>query len=205
MPIDPNDIDPASGSRFPLPRREELDELGQRMYDQIVDPKANLIRGLKGPSGIYLHSPRISELLRPVNAYLRNQAGFSGRVRELAILAAARACDSQFEWVAHEKEALKEGVPQAAVDAIKNNSSTAALDPADAVVIELARGAFMTRRVSADVYARALKLFGRQKLVELTVLMGYYVMTAGMLTVVDQQLDAGQAPSLPVPAPPVRP
>ena len=205
MPIDPNDIDPASGARFPLPRREELDELGQRMYDQIVDPKANLIRGLKGPSGLYLHSPRISELLRPVNAYLRTQAGFSGRVREIAILAAARSCDSQFEWVAHEKEALKEGVPQATIDAIKNNSSTAGLDPADAVIIELARGAFVTRRVSSELYARALKQFSRKQLVELTVLIGYYVMTAGMLTVVDQQLDAGQAPLMPIPAPPVRP
>lgn len=205
MPIDPNDIDPASGSRFPLPRREELDELGQRMYDQIVDPKANLLRGLRGPSGIYLHSPRISEALRPVNAYLRNQAGFSGRVREIAILAAARACDSQFEWVAHEKEALKEGVPQAAIDVIKNNAPTTGLDAADAVIIDLARGAFVTRAVSSELYARALKQFGRQKLVELTVLIGYYVMTAGMLTVVDQQLDAGQAPAMPVPAPPVRP
>ena len=59
--------------------------------------------------------------------------------------------------------------------------------------------------MSSELYARALKQFGRQKLVELTVLIGYYVMTAGMLTVVDQQLDAGQAPAMPVPAPPVRP
>ena len=43
---------------------------------------------------------------------LRVEAGFSGRVREVAILITARCCDSQFEWAAHEDEALREGVPR---------------------------------------------------------------------------------------------
>ena len=33
-------------------------------------------------------------------------------MREVAILTTAREMDSQFEWVAHEPEAIKEGVPQ---------------------------------------------------------------------------------------------
>jgi hypothetical protein len=36
----PEDVDPQSGSRLPLPKREELDEGGQRNYDSLVDPKA---------------------------------------------------------------------------------------------------------------------------------------------------------------------
>jgi hypothetical protein len=35
-------------------------------------------------------------------------------------------------------------------------------------------------------------------LVNLVVLMGYYIMTAGMLTAFDMQLDPGQEPLLPV-------
>jgi 4-carboxymuconolactone decarboxylase len=44
-----------------------------------------------------------------------------GRVRELAILTTARELDSQFEWAAHEPEALGEGISREIIEA----SSTA--------------------------------------------------------------------------------
>jgi hypothetical protein len=95
----PEDVDPQSGCRLPLPRREELDEAGQRTYDSLADPKGGTIRGLRGPGGIMLHSPELSRHARPLNRYLRQGAGLGGRVRELAILTTARELDSQFEWV----------------------------------------------------------------------------------------------------------
>ena len=90
----PEDVDPQSGCRLPLPRRQELDEAGQRIYDSLVDPKGETIRGLRGPGGIFLHSPELSRYSRPLNHYLRREAGLGGRVRELAILTTARELDS---------------------------------------------------------------------------------------------------------------
>jgi 4-carboxymuconolactone decarboxylase len=81
----PEDVDPESGCRLPLPRREQLDDAGQRTYDSLTDPKGGTIRGLRGPSGILLHSPKLSRHTRPLNRYLRHEAGLGGRVRELAI------------------------------------------------------------------------------------------------------------------------
>jgi 4-carboxymuconolactone decarboxylase len=195
----PGDIDPQSGNRLPLPRREDLDEPARRIYDQVVDPNGGTIRGLRGPSGIHLHSPKLAVLMRPLNNYLRNGTGFSGRVREVAILAAARATDSQFEWAAHEVIARKEGVPDAAIDAIKHRKPTRGLEENDALVIDLCRASFERRRVPAELYARALATFGEAQIVDLVVLMGYYVMTAGLLAAFDMQLYPGQEPSLPVP------
>src|SRR6266446_863396 len=45
----PEDVDPESGCRLPLPRREELDDAGQRTYDSLADLKGGTIRGLRGP------------------------------------------------------------------------------------------------------------------------------------------------------------
>ena len=56
----PEDIDPESGCRLPLPRREDLDAEGQRAYDRLADPAGGTLRGLKGPGGIQLHSPELS-------------------------------------------------------------------------------------------------------------------------------------------------
>src|SRR5947199_63165 len=98
----PEDVDPLSGCRLPLPKREHLDDAGQRIYDSLADPKGGTIKGLKGPGGILLNSPVLSRHARPLNRYLRDEAGLGGRVRELAILTTARELDSQFEWAAHE-------------------------------------------------------------------------------------------------------
>ena len=108
----PKDVDPQSGCRLPLPKREELDEAGQRIYDSLVDPKGGSIRGLRGPGGILLHSPELSRYTRPLNCYLRHEAGLGGRVRELAILTTASEFDSQFEWAAHEPEASPRVFPE---------------------------------------------------------------------------------------------
>jgi 4-carboxymuconolactone decarboxylase len=193
----PEDIDPQSRCRLPLPQRAELDALGQKLYDAVQDPKGGTIRGLKGPSGIQLHSPALSQHTRPLNRYLRYEAGFGGRVRELAILTTARECDSQFEWAAHENEALREGIAPQIVAIVKNRDSTRGLDEADAIIIELGREIFGARKVTPATFARALKQFGRGKLVDLVSLMGNYAATAALLTAFDMQLDEGQAPLLP--------
>ncbi len=194
----PEDIDPESRCRLPLPQRAELDALGQGIYDSLSDPKGGTLRGLKGPSGIQLHSPALSQLTRPLNRYLRFETGFGGRVRELAILTTARECDSQFEWAAHENEALREGVSPQIIEIVKHRKSTEGLDEADAVIVELGREIFGRRRVAPATFARALTQFGRRKLVDLVSLMGNYAATAALLVAFDMQLDDGQAPRLPL-------
>jgi 4-carboxymuconolactone decarboxylase len=186
------DIDPDSGCRLPLPDREQLDEERRRIYDNLADPRGGSLRGLRGPGGISLHSAGLAPHSRAVNHYLRHEAGLGGRVREIAILTTARALDSDFEWAAHEAEALREGVPAEAVEAIKHERSTAGLDKADAVVIELGREIFTARAVSRETFARALAQFGRGTLVDLVALMGNYASTAAMLTAFAMQLDPGQ-------------
>jgi 4-carboxymuconolactone decarboxylase len=194
----PSDIDPQSGFRLPLPKREDLDEAGKRHFDRISAPGAS-IAGLQGPSGIQLYSPKTAEHVRALNRYLRFEAGFTPRVREIAILTTAREMDSQFEWCAHEPEALKEGVEARVIDKIKHRKSTAGLDETDATVIELARQIFREHRVTSELFARAKTLFGPSKLVELVMLMGNYASTAALLIAVDMQLHRGQKPLLPIP------
>jgi 4-carboxymuconolactone decarboxylase len=181
-----------------LPKREELDGAGQQTYDRAATPGAS-IAGLQGPAAVQLYSTRTTAHLQAINRYLRFEAGFSPRVREIAILATAREMDSQFEWVAHEPEALKEGVPQDVIDVIKHRRSTEGLDETDAIVIELGRGLWRDHKVTSQTFAKAKALFGPHKLVDLVLLMGNYAGTAALLTAVDMQLHPGKQPLLPIP------
>lgn len=195
----PDDVDPMSGCRLPLPRREDLDDAGQRTYDNLADPEGETIRGLRGPGGIILHSPELLRRARPLNRYLRYEAGLGGRVRELAILTIARELNSQFEWAAHEPEAIGEGISQELIEIIRHRKDTSGLDEADAIVIELGREIFGVRRLSSATFSRCLKQFGRRKLVDLVALMGNYASTAALLVAFDMQLDPAQPPPLPPP------
>lgn len=193
----PADIDPQSGCRLPLPRREELSGEALAIYDGLVNPDSTSLRGLRGPGGLHLHSPELAQRTRALNRYLRHEAGLGGRLRELAILVTARELDSQFEWCAHEAEARREGLAAEIIDVIRHRKDTARLDDADRVIVELGREIFTVRKVRSATFAQALALFGEKPLVDLVALMGNYAATAAMLTAFDMQLDPGQEALLP--------
>ena len=194
----PTDIDPRSGMRLPLPRREDLDEAGKKAYDRGTTPGAT-IAGLQGPAGIQLYSPKTAAMSSAVNRYLRFEAGFTPHVREVAILTTAREMDSQFEWVAHEPEALKEGVPQATIDVIKHRRSTEGVERTDALIIEFGRQLWRDHKVKPETFAALKDIFGPTGIVELVMLMGNYAATAALLCAVDMQLHEGKKPLLPIP------
>jgi 4-carboxymuconolactone decarboxylase len=194
----PDDVYPDSGNRLPLPRREDLAEEARRLYDRATDPKSGSIKGLRGPGGIKLYSPKVSEYGQPLTRYLRWESGFSGRVRELAILVTAREVESVFEWQAHEPEALHEGVPQATIDIIKFRKSTTGLAEEEAIIIDLGREIFAKHKVAPATFARAQKQFGAKGLVDLVSLMGNYASTAALLCAFGMEIDPDQAQLLPV-------
>jgi 4-carboxymuconolactone decarboxylase len=191
--MNPADIDPQSGSRIPLVRREDLDTDGQKSFDFYTS--AATLRGLHGPAGIWLHSPKLAELYQPLGTYLRHGTGLSEPVREVCILAVARECDNAFEWAAHEPEALRVGVPQGIIDAIRLRAPD--IDAPFGTIVELIREAFTARTVNATTYNAAVSLFGVRLLIDLVSLAGMYAGTAALLTVFDMQLDAGETHLLP--------
>jgi 4-carboxymuconolactone decarboxylase len=193
----PSDVYADSRCRLPLPKREDLDEAGKKIYDHHVAPNSQSLAGLTGPGGIRLHSSKLSALQSPPSRYLRFEAGLSGPVRELIILVAARAMDSQFEWFQHEAEARKEGVSDSVIDIVKHGKPLDGLPEAEAAVIALGREMIGRRKVSSETFARAVKLFGRRGLVDVVSLMGNYVATALLLVAFDAQLPEGQEPLLP--------
>src|SRR5262249_7981781 len=116
----PPDVYPESLSRLPLLRRGQMDAHGQRLYDAVTSPQSRTLVGLTGPSGIWLHSPRLGELVRAANQSLRYDTRLDRRLTELAILVTARELQNQFEWTAHEPAALKDGLSSDVIDIVKH-------------------------------------------------------------------------------------
>ncbi len=193
----PEDVYEESGCRLPLPKREDLDGAAREIFDMLTDPKGGSLAGLWGPGGIRLHSPRVSECTQGVNRYFRQEAGIAGWLRELTILITARELDNQFEWAAHEPNALKEGLSPETIDIVRHRGDTDGLPETEAVLIRFGRELFGQRRVAPGTFAEALRLYGKRDLVDLVTLMGQYAATATLLTAFDIQLKPGQEPLLP--------
>jgi 4-carboxymuconolactone decarboxylase len=192
----PADVFADARNRLPVVKRDDLDQLGQQLYDDTAG-NARLLAGFQGPGGIHLYSPQSGDVVRRLNTYLRFETALGARSVELAILVTARELDSQFEWAAHEPAALRAGVSQELIEIVKHRRPVVGLPEQDATIIQLGREALGLRRVTSATYARALKIWGAKNLVDLVTLVGEYSATAVLLTTFDQQLPIGQRPLLP--------
>jgi 4-carboxymuconolactone decarboxylase len=131
-----NGVYAESGNRLPLVKRDDLDDLGKTLYDEVdADVKSGrALAGFQGPLGLALYSPRVAAGDQRKNNYLRFESPIGRRFYELAILVTARELDQQFEWTAHEPAAVRAGVEPAVIDVVKNRLALTGLQPRDAAV-----------------------------------------------------------------------
>src|SRR5262249_21248812 len=193
-PAPPPDINGESLSRLPVVARENLDVDGKRIYDYIggrgTPPKT-------GPGGVSLHSPANAEAIQMLNQSLRKTV-VGAKYFEISALVGAREFDQQYEWSGHEPAALRAGVDQTAIDAIKFDRDVAGLEEKSAAVILMGRRLFRgNHQLDAEVWAKAVRLFGAQGALEISMVMGDYAMAAVMLNAVNQQLPPGRPTLLP--------
>ncbi len=190
----PPDINATSFSRLPPVDRAALDDEGKRTWDYIASG-----RGLPatGPAQVSMHSPGAAKPIHELNQYLRKTV-VGPRFFELSALIAAREFDQQYEWGGHEPAGRRAGLEQNVIDVVKFNRDVAGLTEKDATVIRLGRALLRDHKVSPALWAKTVALFGRQGAVEITAIMDDYVMSAVMLTAVEQQLPPGREALLPI-------
>ncbi len=189
----PSDVYPETGNRFPKAKREELDDRGKKLFDALP---ANS-RG--GPGSVRIYSPPVAEAMNLENDYLRNLSGMDPQIKEMTILVTVRELDSQYIWTSHEPQARQAGVSQGVIDVIKHRRPLTGLGEKEQVIIQLGREAVGQNQVSSETFARAVKLLGRQGLVNVVALMGNYAANAILLNTFDQRMNPGVTPRLPIP------
>jgi 4-carboxymuconolactone decarboxylase len=192
----PPDIDNESLSRFPVIKRDQLDEKGKQAYDVIAGGPGKLVLPT-GPAAIGLYSPSVYEPLRMLNDYLRKDGVLGERLTELAILVASREVDEPYVWGAHEPAALKLGISQSVIDAVKYGREPAGAQEKEAAIIRFGRQLFREKTITSEMFSRTVTLFGRPGIVELTTLMGYYGLNHFLLKMADQHLPPDRQGLLP--------
>ncbi|GAB3437948.1 hypothetical protein GCM10027570_00640 [Streptomonospora sediminis] len=180
------------GGRLPLLFPNGLDEAQRAVYDRLgttrlpgadeagyltVLPDGRLI----GPFNAMLRKPGIAmPLLEWVQAIART--GIPADVREVVILAVAAQWQAEYALYAHTAAAVRAGVPEAAIEALRRGDTPRGLRAEADVAHRLATALVRDHRVPPALYADAVAAFGADGLVALVNLIGQYLNTSALLT-----------------------
>jgi 4-carboxymuconolactone decarboxylase len=189
----PKDVHPDSRNRLPVPTRDDVDDDGKKVFDQMtVKSQHPLPR---------LFDPLLAQPMSESAYYLKFQTGLPSRLLEIAVLVTARELDCQFEWTQWEQDARNPDDPrhieQSTVDMIKYNKPIVGLGEKETAIISLGREMLGQKKVSSATFADLQRLFGPRLTVDLVELMAGYEACRTEMTAFGQQLMPGQKPLLP--------
>ena len=163
-----------------------MSRLGELSYDRLTpeqqrvhDAIANGPRGsVRGPFLAWLRNPEFADAAQKVGEYCRFNTTLPRDLAELAICVTAVHYRAEFEWWAHSRMAHEAGLPEAVTDAIRRGAEPR-LDTAAARAVHRTAVALNKRHRLTDAeFAEAEGVLGRQGLVDVIGLCGYYALVS---------------------------
>jgi 4-carboxymuconolactone decarboxylase len=157
--------------RIPDWKPADLTPAQRKVHDAIVaGPRGRV----EGPLRVWLLSPELAERAQELGAFCRYRTSLPPRLSELAILTTGAFWQAGFEWHAHAPIALKAGIPADALEAIRLGREPKFAREDEKAVYEFSRELWTKRRVSDATYGRIADLLGKETVVELVGILGYY-------------------------------
>jgi 4-carboxymuconolactone decarboxylase len=166
-PIPPDRLPPIAAAQLTPAQREAVDAF-----------KAARGAEVSGPFFPLLRSPELMTRTRAMGDYLRFKSALPPRLSEFVILLTAREWTQQYEWNAHYPIAVKAGVKREILDAIAEGRRPTELSDDLTILYEFCQELHRDKAVSDATYARALKAFGEQGVVDTIGITGYYTLLA---------------------------
>ena len=151
---------------------------------------------ISGPFVPLLRSPEVMNRARAMGDYLRFRSVFPPRLSEFLILLTARAWTQQYEWDAHAPLALKAGVSTDTVRAIAEGRRPRPMTEEEEVLYDYFDELHRNQSVTDATYARLVKKFGEQGVIDAAGIIGYYTTLAMVMNTTRTPLPANSKPGL---------
>jgi 4-carboxymuconolactone decarboxylase len=172
-------------SRIPYLHYEELGPDGRAVWQSVTGTRGSDVvsaeGGLVGPFNAWVHAPSIGGPAVELGAAIRFRSSLDPGLRELAILTVGARWHAEFEWWAHSRIALAQGVAPSVIDAIAADHEPEFTTDAERVVFTLVKGLVEDGKVQHQTMASAVAELGTAAAVELVTLCGYYTMVSFVL------------------------
>ena len=183
---------PAQDRMPPIPAEKMTAEQQQA----VEEFRAARNTGVSGPFAVMLRSPEVMNRARAMGDYLRFKSVFPPRLSEFAILITARHWTQNYEWDAHYQLALKGGLREDIARAVAEGRRPERMAEDEEILYNFCTELHQNKSVSDATYARALKAFGEQGVIDAVGISGYYTFLAMVLNTARTPVPAGRAPGL---------
>jgi 4-carboxymuconolactone decarboxylase len=161
--------------RMPAIPLEKMTDLQKKYAEEII----NGPRGaLYGPFVPLIRSPELMDRAQRVGEYLRYKSAIGTKLSELVILITARQWTQQVEWAIHESIAIKSGIKAEVVRAIADGRYPRDISEDEQIVYDFCTELHVNKSIADATYARAVKRFGEQGVIDMLGINGYYTFLA---------------------------
>jgi 4-carboxymuconolactone decarboxylase len=167
---------------IPYAHEDPQDDRVRSVLERLPEPRINLFTMLANAPALIGPALRLGEAIL-------TKADLPAQLRELAILQSAKTTGSEYEWVQHEAIAQLIGVPAEKIDAIRSGDLDA-LDPDEAAAMRLVDQCIGTGTPDESLVREVAEQHGRNGLVELLLVAGYYAMLGGVMRAVRIDVDS---------------
>src|SRR5580704_16126568 len=164
-------------------KRENLNARQQQLHDDFLKsrPRATLT----GPFSVLIHTPDIAEPADHLVNYYRKNPKLGRRLIELIILLVVRDATAQYAWSVHEPTALKEGLTQDVIDAIRARKRPDFKRDDERLIYDFVTELLAAKTVATATFDRAKAAFGLDGVIEAVTCTGLYGMVGLVLNVFD--------------------
>ena len=172
--------------------RDQLAPEHQEFFDSIASSRGSV----RGPYGVLLHSPDLAARVAHTGSYVRFDLDISEAHREIIICATAREIRQQYEFSAHARLARQAGVSEDVVSAIATGKAPDGLSGIEASLVKYVQELSRNHKISDETFNAVSGHFGMQKTVEITALIGHYLLVGQILSAFEVDLPDGVQPEI---------
>jgi len=180
-------------ARLPNISREQLKPEDQQFYDSIADSRG----GVRGPYGVLMHSPDLAARVAHTGSYVRYNLDLPEALRETIIIATAREIKSQYEFFAHARLARQAGLSEDTIQAIAQGTAPQGLSGDEAILVRYVQELLRHHKISDATFNAVRDRFGMRETLEITALVGHYLLVGQILAAFEVELPEGVKPEIP--------
>jgi 4-carboxymuconolactone decarboxylase len=180
-------------ARLPNLEKDQLKPEDLKFYDVIAESRG----GVRGPYGVLLHSPDLAARVAHTGSYVRYNLALPEALRETVIIATAREIKNQYEFYAHARLARQGGVSESTIQAIAQGTAPQGLSGDEERLVRYVQELLRNHKISDATFNAVRDRFGMQKTLEITALIGHYLLVGQILAAFEVELPAGAKPEIP--------
>jgi 4-carboxymuconolactone decarboxylase len=165
------------------------------LYDRLAAKRRARGEGFGGPYLALCNHPALAERVEALGFYLKFE-GVLPRVHyQFIVLSVAHATGAAFEWQDHVQHALAAGLPQSLIDGIAGGANASLPHPFD-LLRDILTNTLAWQAIPDALQVQAVDAWGKDGLVEIVVVSGFYQMFAAINQGFDIRSPAQPAPLL---------